>query len=52
MISICKLIEVALDDVGSAKQYEYIKDKCGYYLKIWDINRDLLEASITYEDLF
>ena len=52
MVSICKLIEVALDDVPNDSQYDYIKDKCGYYLKIWDINRELLDSSMVYEDLF
>ncbi len=51
MISICKLIEVMLDEIPD-NQYEHIKNKCVYYYRVWDINRVLLDSSTVYGDLF
>lgn len=45
-------LKLKLDNLPNASQYDYIRDKCGYYIKIWDINRGLLNSSTVYEDLF
>jgi hypothetical protein len=41
-----------LDDIPSDNQYEFIKDKCAYYNRVWDVNRGLLNLSMAYTDLF
>jgi hypothetical protein len=41
-----------LDEIPNDNQYEHIKDNCRYYGKVWGINRELLDSSIVYRDLF
>ena len=52
MKSVCKLLRLELNEISTHTQYEYVKDKCSYYNKVWDINIELLDASRIYEDLF
>jgi hypothetical protein len=52
MKSISYVLKQRLDDIPSDNQYEFIKDKCAYYNRIWDVNRGLLNLSMAYTDLF
>jgi hypothetical protein len=45
-------LKLKLDNLPSQIQYDYVRDKCPYYHKIWAINRRLLDSSTVYEDLF
>jgi len=52
MIRVGFKLRVKLDNLPSQEQYDYVRDKCPYYHKIWAINRVLLDSSTVYGDLF